>query len=342
VHVWISSEKIANDLLSKRASIYSDRPMIPNLSDNRTSGDYLALLGRTGMCLVLLFVFGQVGDQDCRLTNSIETWKRQRKLCNTLMHTSALDSLHSYPSRERDRFLYLMWHDPSNYIEWIEQFTSRTVSRLSWGSPHPAKMLRHTTFGLLETISPSGALPNVMSFLRHIPYAISPWKQKERARHILETKLFTSNVDSVKKMMSEQKAEPSFIRTFLENKQALNEKKSEEDTRKWGEEGEAMNVVGLMAIAGALTIGSPIQSYLLAMLHYPEWQGKLQHEIEVVCEGRCPQWEDREMLPMLRAVVKEVIRWRPPVPTGMLIRRFLLLLCLFHFFLFSTIGGSSS
>lgn len=47
-HVWISSEQIAHDLLSKKNTIYSDRPVIPNLPDNRTSGDYLALLGRTG------------------------------------------------------------------------------------------------------------------------------------------------------------------------------------------------------------------------------------------------------------------------------------------------------
>ena len=48
IHVWISSEEVATDLLTKRAHIYSDRPMIPNLPDNRTSGDYLALLGSTG------------------------------------------------------------------------------------------------------------------------------------------------------------------------------------------------------------------------------------------------------------------------------------------------------
>ncbi len=68
-----------------------------------------------------------------------------------------------------------------------------------------------------------------------------------------------------------------------------------------------------MAIAGALTIGSPIRSYFLAMSHYPNCQKKLQEEIDTVLGGRCPQWEDREKLPMLRAVVKEVIRWRPPV-----------------------------
>ncbi|KAK4214279.1 putative cytochrome P450 E-class, group I [Rhypophila decipiens] len=281
VHVWISSEQVAHDLLSKRATIYSDRPMIPNLPDNRTSGDYLALLGRT------------------------ETWKRQRKICNNLMHTSALAQLHGYPTIERDRMLYLMLNDPSNYREWIEQFTARTVSRLSWGSAHPARVLRHTTFGLLETISPSGALPNVISFLRHVPAAISPWKQKEHTRHALETNMFRSNVGFVKKMMgTDVGAEPSFIRTFMEGN------KTQEETD------EAMNVVGLMAIAGALTIGSPIQSFLLAMCHYPEWQAKLQDEIDTALGGRCPQWEDREKLPMLRAVVKEVIRWRPPVPTG--------------------------
>lgn len=250
-----------------------------------------------------------------------DTWKRQRKLCHHLMTTSNQDSLHGYPTQERDRFLYLMSQDSSQYVEWIEQFTSRVVSRLSWGSPHPAKVLRKTTFGLLETISPSGALPNVISYLKHVPEVISPWKKRERQRHELEERLFKMNLGWVEKMHSRGDARPSFIRTFLEDK--AREKSSagfvdEKQRSKWADtgKGEAMYVVGLMAIAGALTIGSPIQSYLLAMCHFPEAQAKLQQEIDEVCEGRCPQWEDREKLPMLRAVVKEVLRWRPPVPTG--------------------------
>ncbi|KAL2264183.1 hypothetical protein VTK26DRAFT_889 [Humicola hyalothermophila] len=288
VHVWISSEAVAHDLLSKRASIYSDRPVIPNLPDNRTSGDYLALLGRT------------------------ETWKRQRRLCGHLMHTSALDSLHSYPTRERDRFLYLMCQDPSNYLEWIEQFTSRAVSRLAWGTAMPAQILRHTTFGLLETISPSGALPNIVSFLAYLPAFLSPWKKKERARHALEDRLFRANFNYVVDSVAAGRADGSFIHTYLRDRESGGEK----EQTKWGEPSEAKHVVGLMAIAGALTIGSPIQSYILAMCHYPEWQGALHDEIDAVCQGRCPQWDDREKLPLLRSVVKEVIRWRPPVPTG--------------------------
>ncbi len=149
------------------------------------------------------------------------------------MSESAVQSLHSYPTRERNRFLYLMWQRPEHYIEWIEQFTSRTVSRLSWGTAHPAHVLRQTTLGLLETISPSGALPNVISFLRHVPRFLSPWKQKESARHQREEKLLKGNFSFVKQMMRSGSASPSVIKTFLDDKKKGDEK------GKWGEEDEA-------------------------------------------------------------------------------------------------------
>ena len=48
-HVWISDEQIAQDLLSRRGAIYSDRPHIPALlHDNRHSGEYLPLTTKNG------------------------------------------------------------------------------------------------------------------------------------------------------------------------------------------------------------------------------------------------------------------------------------------------------
>ncbi|EQK98045.1 cytochrome P450 [Ophiocordyceps sinensis CO18] len=295
VHIWLSSEKVAHDLLAKRSAIYSDRPVITNLPDNRTSGDYLALQGRT------------------------DTWKRQRKLSHRLISASGADSYHGYSARERDRLLHLMCREPSKYIEWIEQFTSRTVSRLSWGTPHPAPLLRKTTFGLLETISPSGALPNVVPWLGSLPLALNPWRRKEMERHGVEGTLFNGNVAYVQKMLSSDEAAPSLVRTYLQNNHAPQEAPQDAPEKTRSDAvgiSEATYVVGQMAIAGALTIGSPIQSFLLAMCHYPYWLGRLQAEIDTVLLGRCPEWSDAPSLPLLRAVVKEVIRWRPPVPTG--------------------------
>ena len=50
-HVWISSEKIAQDLLAKQSATFSDRPLINNLPINKTGGEYLPLLGKNGMSI---------------------------------------------------------------------------------------------------------------------------------------------------------------------------------------------------------------------------------------------------------------------------------------------------
>lgn len=47
-HIWLASDKIAQDLLVKRGSIYSDRPPINNLKNSKTAGEYIPLLGHNG------------------------------------------------------------------------------------------------------------------------------------------------------------------------------------------------------------------------------------------------------------------------------------------------------
>ena len=78
VNIWITSEQIAHDLLSRRSLIYSDRPVIPNLPDNRTSGDYLALLGRTGEWRVQ-----SVPPPSAGLTRTTQTHGNARESCAT-------------------------------------------------------------------------------------------------------------------------------------------------------------------------------------------------------------------------------------------------------------------
>jgi cytochrome P450 len=51
---------------------------------------------------------------------------------------------------------------------------------------------------------------------------------------------------------------------------------------------------------------------MVALLLYPKVQERIHEEIDRVigCE-RLPTWNDRESLPYLEAVRKEVIRWNP-------------------------------
>ena len=54
--------------------------------------------------------------------------------------------------------------------------------------------------------------------------------------------------------------------------------------------------------------------FLMAMALYPDIQTKAQAEIDrVVGSERLPQVSDRESLPYLMAIVREVFRWQPIV-----------------------------
>jgi Cytochrome P450 len=50
---------------------------------------------------------------------------------------------------------------------------------------------------------------------------------------------------------------------------------------------------------------------------YPEAQGKAQEELDkVIGPGRLPTFSDREHLPYIEALIKEIYRWNPVAPMG--------------------------
>lgn len=53
------------------------------------------------------------------------------------------------------------------------------------------------------------------------------------------------------------------------------------------------------------------------MTLYPEVQKKAQVELDSVVEaGRLPDYSDRDKLPYIDALIKEVLRWNPVLPLG--------------------------
>lgn len=57
---------------------------------------------------------------------------------------------------------------------------------------------------------------------------------------------------------------------------------------------------------------------MLAMVMYPEMQKRAQAEIDaVVGQERLPLFSDRDDLPYVDAMLREIIRFGPPVPLGM-------------------------
>lgn len=98
---------------------------------------------------------------------------------------------------------------------------------------------------------------------------------------------------------------PSWTRTYLENRETFG-----------FDDHEAAHAVGTMALAGVQTIGSPLNTFVYAMVNYPQWLEAIQKEIDEACGDNMPTTADSPKLPTLRAVIKEGLPWRPAVPTG--------------------------
>lgn len=53
------------------------------------------------------------------------------------------------------------------------------------------------------------------------------------------------------------------------------------------------------------------------MMLYPDAQKAAQKEIDALLQGeRLPTLDDKDSLPHIQAIIKEVVRWNPVIPTG--------------------------
>ncbi|TFK45989.1 cytochrome P450 [Heliocybe sulcata] len=149
-------------------------------------------------------------------------------------------------------------------------------------------------------------LVDLMPFLKHVPAWLpgAHFKRLAATYHKSSDHMATVPLNYVKEQMAQGTAAPSYAADLLKEKDISPERLQD---IKWS----ALSFYG----AGADTTVSVVQSYFLATCLYPEVQKKAQAEVDsVVGRDRLPGYEDRESLPYLEAVCKELYRWLPIVP----------------------------
>ncbi|KAG9606124.1 cytochrome P450, partial [Aureobasidium melanogenum] len=280
-HVWIASDKIASELLAKRATIHSDRPSINNLEDSKMAPEYLPLLGYN------------------------DVWRRQRKMVTQIMTQSAREMHKDLPMRESYQFIHDLLQCPMQYEDIMEAYTSRVISRLAFGDVTHAPEITFHSHALLKAISPGAYLTNVIPQLKKIPAMLSPWKREERVRHSTERAWFIEMHNNVKQKVRAG----STVSSYMSQALAMQTDSKMSDL-------ESAYVVGMVGLAGILNTASALMTYILAMTLYPQWQSKLQAEADQVCGDRPPEPKDSPNMPVLRAVIKEIMRWRPVTPSS--------------------------
>ncbi|KAK5145100.1 hypothetical protein LTR04_001400 [Oleoguttula sp. CCFEE 6159] len=282
--IVISDEKMAEELLVKRAKIYSDRPQIRSLFDSKSthgSMEYLPLMGRN------------------------QYWARQRKFSHAYLIEAANSQYHGIMHHEVKRFLNRLLENPDDFCFSLEDMASKIMCTLTWDNPDYSVYCAKSAWGLLTQMSPAGPITNILTPLWHLPLFMNPWKKAEHKRHDEQQAWWMERLMTVKADMAQGKARFCWTRQFLET----------EKTNLSGDY-EASSVIGMLALVGIFTIGGPLHYFLMAMVFHPEWQKKLQQEIDTACSGEMPTFSDSPKLPILRACIKETMRWKPNVPTG--------------------------
>lgn len=114
-------------------------------------------------------------------------------------------------------------------------------------------------------------------------------------------------LEDVRERMKDGTAPKCWERDFLENQSEFNLT-----------DDEGAYVVGTMFEAGSGTTSAAMMSFVLAMVLHPLWFRKVQEETDSVCGAkRMPYLDDVRQLPIVRAAIKETLRWRPVTAGGL-------------------------
>lgn len=283
----VSSEKVANDLLRDRGNIYSSREQLPAgavlLSDNLRP---------------LFWPYG-------------EDTRQGRKLMHQLCQPSVAVKYQPTQILESTRMLEDLILSPTEYERWFMRYSAGLIFRIGFGRILEEKdPLLDRIFHVVHTVervaSPGAYMVDTFPWMIYLPDWMAPFKRELKALHAEELDVMRTLLQDTREGIACGDAPECWEKMYLDN----------QDQYKLTED-QGAYIVGTLFEAGAGTTAAAMMSFMLAMIQHPEELKKLQAEIEfVVGASRLPTFEDLPQLPRLRAVVKEVLRWRPVTAGG--------------------------
>ncbi|KAL1690796.1 cytochrome P450 [Schizophyllum commune] len=287
--VIVNDPKIATDLLDKRSSTFSDRPVM------QMGGE---LVGWRNTLVLLPY-----GDR----------FRRFRRLFHQSIGTRAsIKQFHPAEEIETRRFLRRVLAQPDALAAHIRKTAGAIILRISHGyevrehyDPLVA-LADEATEQFSQATSPGGFLVNTVPALRHIPEWFPGAGFHTIARKWAATlaELVETPHNMVKQQMAKGIAPVSFTSKLLQEKQLTVD---DEFDIKWA-------AASLYSGKHPASTVSSIYALFLALATHPAAARRAQAEIDSVTGGtRLPTFEDRASLPYVDALAAEVFRWHSVV-----------------------------
>jgi len=293
--IIISDPVIATELLEKRSNKYSSRPRMVAMGeiywDNAS---------------ILVQPYGK-------------EWLIRRKLLHQGLTPKALRLYKPVQTAEASKLCAQLLERPKEYEKLIERFTSSIVFSVSYGhriDSLNAEVIRQRFEFMQYAASlnvPGKYLVESFPILKHVPAILAPWKREIREHGAREAAANMALVDLVKGDLERGKKEgievpDSLCKLLLEMKEKEHIPLSDRDFS---------YIPASLFGAGSDTTASTLCTAILALVTHPETLKTAQQELDaIIGDSRTPTFDDEPSLPYLRALVKEVLRWRPVAVLG--------------------------
>ncbi|KAJ3558856.1 hypothetical protein NM688_g680 [Phlebia brevispora] len=288
--IVLNDFETAADLVDRRSAIYSDRPRFIMASEILTGG--------------LLIAFVSCGN----------LWRRLRRAAHDGLNARASVAYQPLQEKESAQLLVHMLKDPENWDVNLKRSAASMVlcGVYGWLS------VDETATGFIQRITqlmkritcaclPGAYLVEIFPFMLYLPAWTAKWKREGSKWYQHDTRMLEGVMADVGAKLRAGTSEPSFAATLIENETRWNL------TRR-----EAAWLAGTMVGAGQGSIAGSLTYFVLAMVLYLDVMRRAQEQVdEVVGRARLPRFSDREKLPYVEAMVKEVLRWRSVGPAGL-------------------------
>ncbi|THH15233.1 hypothetical protein EW146_g5213 [Bondarzewia mesenterica] len=296
--IFLNSIEVVNDLMDKRAALYSDKPNLIMVNE---------LVGAGNMV-----VFTNYGDRA----------RRQRRL---MSHTlSAHHVPRQYEAVELEaRGMIGRFIEGGDAFHHLRRYSVGVILRIVYGiemrdddgSLRFLQVEEETADALSNEIMAGGGVwaVDMMPWLRHLPSWLPGAGFKRKAAEWKKgfDELREGPWEALKANISAGKAPPSFCYELLTQPGKTITEQDQIDIK------DTANSMYSASMDTSLTIMS---HFLLAMMDHPEVVKKAQAELDSLLgpgPGRMPTLLDKPKLPYVTAVFEETLRYAVPVPLAL-------------------------
>ncbi|CAN8099862.1 unnamed protein product [Discula destructiva] len=291
--VFLNSPRVVNDLMEKRAKLYSSRGPAPFAFNCMTDANS-----------VLFMPYG-------------DTWRALRKGFHTVLKGTNMPSFAPYQELETKQYLRDLLHHPEKWALATKRYSNSVIMNVVSGRrvedmDDPAlSELFHLTEAAGNSLRPGAHLVDSFPALdRIIPEPLKWWKPEGLQFREAIKRIFGKLAKETLEAYERGENMNCFINQFYHSKDGQN----------------LSNDMKLFMINDFIQGGTDttyVSSSIIkaGLALNPRCIARARQELDAVCgtgeDVRLPTFEDRQNLPYVSAIVKEAIRWRPILRIGL-------------------------